>query len=568
MITIADTLELPLASATKTFAILAQRRKGKTYTGNVVAEEFVAADVPFVALDPTGAWWGLRASAAGVAPGLPVIVIGGAHGDVPLERTAGKLIADLVADRPGWYVIDLSLFESKEADRQFATEFAERLYRRKAAAEVKTPLHVFIDEADLFVPQQSPSGDKRMVGAFETLVRRGGLHGIGTTLISQRAAVVNKNVLEMLDALIVLRTVGPNDRDAVDAYVRGHASPEQRQVVIGSLASLEVGEAWYYEPGEDLLQRVRVRARRTFNSSATPQAGEATVEPRALAPVDLAELQKRMAETIEREQTNDPKALRRRIADLERALAEKSAATVERVEVSILREEDARAMRGLAESLNLHDSLLTELRRQFEDMRVHVAAVVGERPPAPTVERQTASKPATLPGKERNAPIPRAATQPGDVSLSKSERAVLSVLAQYVTRTRNQVGLLTGYAVNGGGFNNALSALRSKGLIEGSREALSITPAGQALAVFEDLPTGPALLDFWIGRQSKAEGLILRALAAVWPAAMDKAELGRATGYEPSGGGFNNALSRLRTLELITRGTEIALAHDLGEAIQ
>jgi DNA helicase HerA-like ATPase len=142
---------------------------------------------------------------------------------VPLERTAGKQIADLVVEHPGYYVLDFSHFESKEAERQLATDFAERFYRRKGQA--KAPMHLFVDEADMFVPQRSPSGDQRMLGAFESIVRRGGIRGIGTTLISQRAAVVNKNVLEQIDVLIVLRTLGPNDQKAIKGYVKANGTP-------------------------------------------------------------------------------------------------------------------------------------------------------------------------------------------------------------------------------------------------------------------------------------------------------------------------------------------------------
>lgn len=149
---LAKHLSLSLDFATKTAAILAQRRKGKTYTASVIAEEMVAAKQPFVALDPTGAWWGLRAGADGKREGLPVVVLGGQHGDVPLERTGGRLIADLVVEEPGYYVIDFSLFESGEAERQFAVDFAERLYRAKGHAGKDFPLHLFVDEADRFIP--------------------------------------------------------------------------------------------------------------------------------------------------------------------------------------------------------------------------------------------------------------------------------------------------------------------------------------------------------------------------------------------------------------------------------
>jgi hypothetical protein len=57
---------------------------------------------------------------------------------------------------------------------------------------------------------------------------------------------------------------------------------------------------------------------------------------------------------------------------------------------------------------------------------------------------------------------------------------------------------LTGYAASGGGFNNYLGALRSRGLIEGDGDRLMITEAGiRALGSWEPLPAGRALIDYW-----------------------------------------------------------------------
>jgi len=113
---ISQDLALSPDFATKTAGILAQRRKGKSYTASVIAEEMVAAGIPFVALDPTGAWWGLRAGADGKGAGLSVVILGGQHGDLPLERGAGRFVADLVVEHPGFYVIDFSLFPSAAAE--------------------------------------------------------------------------------------------------------------------------------------------------------------------------------------------------------------------------------------------------------------------------------------------------------------------------------------------------------------------------------------------------------------------------------------------------------------------
>jgi hypothetical protein len=143
---------------------------------------------------------------------------------------------------------------------------------------------------------------------------------------------------------------------------------------------------------------------------------------------------------------------------------------------------------------------------------------------------------------------------------------VLDQRAGLVTSKR-QLAVWTGYSIGGGGFNNPLGALRSAGLIEGS-DPIAITSAGrEAIAgQYEPLPEGPALLEHW-ARLGKAHGLILRELAAAYPHSISKQELADRTGYEVSGGGFNNPLGKLRTLELIEGSAELRLTDAFGERI-
>src|SRR5690554_2034739 len=93
-----DGLALPLDAVTQTFSVLGKRGSGKTHTASVLAEEMVGAGLSVVVLDPLDVWWGLRASADGDTPGLPVLVLGGSHGDLPLDADSGRLVADLVVE--------------------------------------------------------------------------------------------------------------------------------------------------------------------------------------------------------------------------------------------------------------------------------------------------------------------------------------------------------------------------------------------------------------------------------------------------------------------------------------
>jgi hypothetical protein len=133
------------------------------------------------------------------------------------------------------------------------------------------------------------------------------------------------------------------------------------------------------------------------------------------------------------------------------------------------------------------------------------------------------------------------------------------------------VALLTGYSAKGGGFRNALSALRSRGYVHPG-PTLIITDDGLvALGPWEPLPTGRALAEFWLASPQLGHGEreILRVLVDAWPEALALAEVAARTvsssgePYSSAGGGFRNALSRLRTLELIEGRADVRASDDL-----
>jgi uncharacterized protein len=546
-------LSLPLDAVTETFAILAKRGSGKTYTAAVMVEEMIAAGLPVVVIDPVGVWWGLRSSANGTADGLPVVIFGGDHADLPLQEGTGGLIADALIEQRFPAVIDLSGF-SKSAARRFMTDFAERLYQRN-----RTPLHLVLDEADSFAPQRAAAEGARLLGAIEDLVRRGRARGIGVTLITQRPAVLHKDVLTQAEVLIALRMTGPRDVAAIDEWVRLHAEDEDARTVKGSLPSLPVGTAWVWSPGWlGILQQVAVRERLTFDSSATPKAGQQRVVPERMAPVDLAALGERITALSEQAAEEDPARLRAEIAALRRKLRDRPSAepvTVEvPVEVSVLTDEDR--------------SLLREWSKQLADMGEQVAAIltrVGEAVPAQ--RPKPPARQASVPAKIEATPV-RHETN-GHPALPKAQRVLLAVLVQNARPlTAQQLAVLSGYSIKSSGFANALGALRSSGLAVGGRDAISATDVGRkAAGEVPPLPEGPALIEHWAGQLGKAERTLLRIVVDRWPQTMTAGELAEKSGYSIKSSGFANAIGRLRGLGLAHGGREaIAASDELGEA--
>jgi len=85
---IAPELSLPLEWLTLSSVVYGARGSGKTTLGSVIGEEAYKAGQRFCAIDVKGDWWGLKATADGKGAGIPVVIFGGDHQDVPLEAVA------------------------------------------------------------------------------------------------------------------------------------------------------------------------------------------------------------------------------------------------------------------------------------------------------------------------------------------------------------------------------------------------------------------------------------------------------------------------------------------------
>ncbi|TAH39264.1 MAG: DUF853 family protein [Planctomycetota bacterium] len=540
---LSPSLSLPADAVTQTFAILAVRGAGKSNAAAAMAEGMYDAGLPFVVVDPVGAWWGLRSSADGKGAGLPVPVFGGRHGDVPLERTAGQLIGDLVVDRNLSCVLDVSDFSEGDKTR-FLIDFAERLYRRN-----ESPRHLFLEEADDYAPQRPFREQARLLRAWENVVRRGRARGLGITMITQRSAALNKNVLTQIETLFVLRTTSPQDRKAIEGWVEYHG---QGRELLASLPELETGEAWIWSPHWlRVLKRIRIRRRRTFDSGATPKDARAR-PPATMADVDLERIRVDMAATIERAKAEDPRELRKQIEDLKRQLAQAKAVptvTLERVEVPVLEPRVAETLASLVrQSAGDLESLVQQARTALCDLDQRVTALAGTQrvrrgPDAPVAPASPAFAGAR----------PAAAVRPSaPTSLPRAVAEILNALAGAGRPlSKLELGILTGYRHGTGGFGNALSEARTRGFLHGGGSGIAITEAGRAALQWDGSVRPPdVLVDLWCQRLTGRAKDMLRALVAS-PGGLTREELGRKVDMEPAGGGFGNYLSELRTSGLL-----------------
>jgi len=266
---------LPDEYVTKVGAFLAKRGSGKTYAAGVITEEFLKKQIPFIIIDPMSAYWGLREK-------YPIVIFGGRKGDFNMEPTEGVILAELIVKTNMCAIFDLSEWAHTDM-RSFVAEFLTKLYELN-----DTPRHIFLEEADIFAPQSGRDNSKESLASVDTVVRRGRQYGIGLTMITQRPAVMHKDILSQADIWFFMHLVSDQDLTSVRQIIQ-HSGMGQVKDIIQKIVKYKAGEALIYSPEWlDKIEDIKFRKKETYHAGRTPQLGEKIIEPR-LVPVDLKE---------------------------------------------------------------------------------------------------------------------------------------------------------------------------------------------------------------------------------------------------------------------------------------
>jgi hypothetical protein len=559
---IASELSLPIEAVTEALGFLGRRGSGKSYAAQRLAEEFHQAGAQFVVLDPVGNWWALRLDRDGKSPGIPVPVFGGLRGDIPIDPSAGKLVADVIVDRHLSAVIDVSQFESDADKARFATDFGARFYYRKKAAP--SAVHLFLEEGQEFAPQNPQREEGKMLHVYTRLAKLGRNFGIGFSIISQRPQEVNKKVLNLTELLFVFQLTGPQERKAVEGWIKDKGIDED----LGSLLpKLERGRPHAWSPAWlRISQVVGIHPKRTFDGSSTPKVGAAR-PANELSPIDLAQLQEQLAASIAKAKEEDPKLLRARIRELE-ATARKTvtspapAVPIDDGQIKHL-ETAISQLRILATTqLDEIELRLNELQQQLlGPVHALITVVAKQRAQLDRLKPVRASTSAKVSSRaihtpaagHRSAPVEvRPSSSNGDQRVSKTPARMLAAMRFYERfgtpqPTKQAVAAFVGIRHTTGTYSNYLSELRTAGLIRDvSRESIELTDEGRAMAT-DDAPR--SLAEFharWQSKLSGTPGRMLEVLILRYPKPITKELLASAVGISHTTGTFSNYLSELR----------------------
>jgi len=563
---------IPDKALAQHIAVLGKTGSGKSYAIRGVVERLLDDSARACVIDPTGTWWGLKSSATGKSGGYPVVIFGGTHADLPLGAAHGEALAEAIGTSSTPAILDTSQMKVGERTRFFA-DFADALVRKN-----KGPLHLVIDEAHLFAPQGKVNDPQSgaMLHAANNLVSLGRSRGLRIILITQRPAKLHKDSLTQVETLVAMRLIAPQDRKAVEEWIKDNADQDKGREIISSLATLKTGQAWIWAPELGVLERVQFPRIRTFDSSRAPDddgAGEGPV----LAPIDREAIAARLKAVAVEADANDPKKLRARIAELERQARKPAGNETAQVDRNSLIEAEQRGYeRGRAEGTQDAQRAAWQHLTGIKSALHQAVDSAVMQPPIPvktpvTTRVATGAKPQPARKNDITKSLERHSyAGNGARDRTPVQQRVLDALAELeqmgtARPSRELLAFMAGYShLNSKGFANAMGALRSAELIDyPTGGEVALTRDGRAAAAPPERPrTAEELQERVIEMLGGASSRILKPLIAAYPDRLEREQLVQLSGYgHANSKGFANAMGRLRTLGFIDypdRGSVIA----------
>lgn len=583
-------LDIPRLLETRA-GIAANSGAGKSWLLRLMAEQ-LALRVPTIILDREGEYATLREK-------IDMVLVGkGGEVDTAIA-TAAKLARKLAELRLS-AVIDM--YDLSKYDRpEFVKRFLESLL--SLPRRMWGPMFVLIDEAQDFAPESGR--DAVSTNAVVDLACQGRKRGIGCALATQRLSKLSKNAMSEANNLLIGRFAQDVDlRRASDllGFPGKHEWATMRDGKPGEFFA--VGPAFEHTG----VKRFRCSAVTTTHARAGQRY---TVEPpkpsKAILKVapEFADL-KRQVEEEQDELTRlraENRVLRAKRPAAAAAPAVDTAHYVLQGREDVLRmiEPAVSAVNiAVADSKRTLDQALRELlivssRKAFFGKDAKPTSNGQSRPALHPMDakqldtikasiRQTAGLPP--PGSRRcphcrdvfanpdeHEHSCRKRSTPARVHAGASDPAIgkggvrrmMVALAQHPDGLdRRQLAILSHMAIDGGGFGNYLSTMRRSGWMEDRNGKMTITDDGiEALGSYEPLPTGAALVNYWLdwcGGGSSGKRRILQALIDAGPDGLDRESLAAAADMDPAGGGFGNYLSNLRGVQIIEGGKQIKAA--------
>lgn len=529
---------------------------GKSAIARVIMEECYGK-IPFIVMDIDGEYYTLKELFG------DIIVIGGQHADVKISLELARLLPKLIIENQLSVVIDVSDMEMNQRMR-FAKLFLESLM--SLSQQYWVPYLIFLEECHKLAGEQ----DKYESGpAVKDLMSRGRKRGYCGIPITQRISKLHKDVAAECNNKFIGRTYLDIDMDR-SAKELGFSKASDRL----KLRDLQPGSFYAFgtsiKPHE--VHQVKIKRPQT----KMPQAGSAMAIVSKAPTNKIISILGKLNEDLKKE--TDKKATTKTTNLPVNPLSSKDANLLQsyKAEIELLkiqaREKEAELLKWKKEieikdqsNNKLLKQLIDNIRKAQAELSKGILLEASDLSTAQliTVAATKMYKPG-LGGVQSVKQIPvkdvikTTIQSGGNGTLGKCSREVIRFLAQYPDRqfSKAQVAIATGYSAGSGGFNNALSELNQRGfIIRGGKLQVNQEAIEQIVNTVGHIPEQDYNIETYKNNLGKCEREIYEVLLQQPEKIFTKEELSQSTEteYSHGSGGFNNALSRLNTLELIER---------------
>lgn len=554
-ITIGIPIDLPKLIDTR-LLVQAGSGGGKSYLLRKLIESVAAGKkLQQIVIDPEGEFVTIREKFD--------FVLVAKEGDIPLSLKYAEILAHKLLETNLSAVIDL--YELKHHERiLFVKRFLDSLMN--APKELWHSCLVYVDEAHIFCPESSKS--ESMASVID-LCTRGRKRGFMPILATQRLSKLHKDAAaECLNKMIGRTGLDIDRKRAADEL----GFTNKNDVI--NLRDLEPGEFFTFGPAiSNSVLKFKVAKVVTTHLQAGSRITAKPATPDAVKKIlsKLANIPEEAERELQTKQQLQAEVTKLR-GELTRAtkLSGRPAAPIpdhnqalradnEKLKTEL--QESNKNVLGMARAYSQLLGVIGKIKGIAQET-IDKPVVMPTAPAWPSAQ-QNAKSGNKLPETVKKMPVsvqklPKTENSGAGRQLGKCPKEIIRFLASHADRqwSKAQVGIAIGYSPNSGGFNNALSELTTAGfIIRGGKLQANPDAMDDIIETLGTIEQQEYNIETFKDKLGRCEREIYEVLLARPDTQYTKEQVAGMTQSKYSGnsGGFNNALSRLTTLELIDR---------------
>ncbi len=514
-----------------------------------------------IIIDPEGEFHTLREKYTFLLVGT------GPQADIQIDSKHAALLAKKIMESRADVIIDL--YELNPSERiRFVKLFCEALVN--LSKHLWHQCLIWLDEIHVFAPE-SKSGRSESLAAVAALASRGRKRGYGLIGATQRISKLSKDVAAELNTKFIGRCSLDVDRKRAgeelgirdttilrklkhEFYAFGPAISDDNILVKAydtKTSHEELGSIKGYSPSKKGKIQGLMK-----NFSELPQEAELDLKTKEGLQLKVQELKTKLSQAERLQPKQDPQAI-------ERSYDKGFRDGFEKTKQHYLSYEK-QTKNTIKQMQSKYDSLI--LMIDTIHTKSHTLDKIGitkiSHKPEPLqsskiiehVVSQNLQSDAQASVSLDHGEL-RTMTE-DEVKLGRCEESCLKALAQRgKPSSKLQIAAIAGYSYKSGGFNNAISKLKSSGFISSNGAELEITQEGlSCLGSYTPIESdSDSLLVFWKSKLGKCSASILECVHKKYPESISKEDVAIETNYSVGSGGFNNGISKLNSLGLISR---------------